>query len=107
MKAFLDDKLIEHSPSPYNSPLPLVKKKSSNDKQKWRFVVNYQKLNIKLASDKLPLTRQDDVLDKLDRARLLSTLYTTSSFLQKPLQDSLKSLTAFLKSPSFTEKLKG
>lgn len=87
--------IIEPSVSPYNSPLLVVPKKGSNDKKKWRLVVDYRQLNKKLVNDKFPLTRLEDVLDRIGRSKYFSTLDMTSSFHQIPLNKESRPLTAF------------
>lgn len=89
------DNIIEHSVSPYNSPLLVVPKKSANDEKKWRLVVDFRKLNDKIVNDKFPLTRIEDVLDRLGRARYFSTLDMTSSFHQINLHENSRPLTSF------------
>ena len=69
----LQDDVIEHSVSHYNSPILLVPKKSSDEK-KWRLVVDFKQLNKKLLPDKFPLPRIDSILDQLGRAKFFSTL---------------------------------
>lgn len=64
----LKNEIIRPSVSPYNSPLLLVPKKSSNDDKKWRLVVDFRQLNKKIVADKFPLPRIDDILDRLGRA---------------------------------------
>lgn len=91
----LSDNIIENSVSPYNSPLLVVPKKSTEDTRKWRLVVDFRKLNEKIVNDKFPLTRLEDVLDKLGRAKYFSTLDMTSSFHQIDLHENSRPLTAF------------
>lgn len=91
----LGDNIIENSVSPYNSPLLVVPKKSTDDTKKWRLVVDFRKLNDKIINDKFPLTRIEDVLDKLGRAKYFSTLDMTSSFHQIKLHKNSRPLTAF------------
>ena len=47
VKKLLDEDIIEHLISPYNSPLLVVHKKSDGDKKKWRLVVDFIQLNKK------------------------------------------------------------
>lgn len=63
----------------YNPPL-LIPKKGQNDIEKWRLVVDYRRLNDKVVNDKFFLTRLKGVLDKVGRAKFLSTLNMTSFF---------------------------
>lgn len=85
----LNQNIIEPSNSPYNSPILLVPKKSTDDKPKWRLVVDYRQLNTKLIPDKFPLPRVDETLDSLGSAKYFSTLDLRSGFHQIPLaQDS-------------------
>lgn len=61
----------ELSTSSYNSPLIfiLVPKKSTDGKPKWRMCVDYRMLNRKLIPDKFPLSRIEEILDGLGRAK--------------------------------------
>lgn len=95
VQGLLDEDIIEPSYSPYNSPLLIVPKKDEDNKKKWRLVVDFRKLNTKLINDKFPLTRLEDVLDVLGRAKYFSTLDMTSSFHQIPLDKKSRPLTAF------------
>lgn len=95
VKQLSDSNIIEPSVSPYNSPLLIVPKKGTDDKKHWRLVVDYRRLNNKIVSDKFPLTRLEDVLDKIGRAKYFSTLDMTSSFHQIELEKSSRPLTAF------------
>ena len=66
--------------------------KSEVDKKKWRLVVDFKQLNKKIINDKFPLTRIEDVLDKLGRAKYFSTLDMTSSFHQIELNKRSRSI---------------
>lgn len=91
----LDDGIIQHSTSPYNSPLLLVPKKSTNNEKKWRLVVDFRQLNKKIIADKFPLPRIDEILDQLGRAKYFTTLDLASGFHQIELEDDSKKYTAF------------
>lgn len=55
--------LIEESDSPYNSPVWVVPKKSdASEKQKWRIVIDFSKLNELTDQDAYPLPNIDDIL---------------------------------------------
>lgn len=95
VKGLLREGIIEPSVSPYNAPLLLVPKKGQTDLKKWRLVVDFRKLNDKIVNDKFPLTRLDDILDKLGRAKYFSTLDMTSSFHQIELEPDSRPFTAF------------
>lgn len=91
----LENNLIEHSLSPFNSPIILVPKKSINGKKKWRLCIDYRKINNKLIPDKFPLPRIDVILDGLGNAKYFSTLDLFSGFHQIPLDKDSREITAF------------
>lgn len=91
----MEEEIIEPSVSPYNSPLLIVPKKADEKDKKWRLVVDYRQLNKKIVDDKFPITRLDDILDNLGRAKYFSTLDLTSSFHQIELSHDSRPLTAF------------
>lgn len=93
-KLILND-AIEHSTSPYNSPLLVVPKKSAGDDKKFRLVVDFRQINKKIMDDKFPLTRLDDILDGIGRAKYFSTLDLSNSFHQIELEESSRPITAF------------
>ena len=95
VKKLKNEDIIESSNSPYNSPLLIVPKKSENGDKKWRLVVDFRQLNKKIVDDKFPITRLDDILDNLGRAKYFSTLDLTSSFHQIKLHKESRPLTAF------------
>lgn len=95
VKSLLAKDLIELSTSPYNSPLILVPKKSTDGTKKWRMCVDYRLLNKKLVPDKFPLPRIEEILDGLGRAKYFSVMDLQSGFHQIPLEKSSRPATAF------------
>lgn len=95
VQKLLENELIEYSQSPYNSPLLLVPKKSTDGQKKWRLCVDFRMLNKKLIPDKHPLPRMDDILDGLGRAKYFSIIDLESGFYQIPLNSESRPLTAF------------
>lgn len=87
VQKLLDNELIEHSTSEYNSPVILVPKKGSGQEKKWRMCIDYRKLNKKLVADRHPLPRMDDILDHLGRAQYFSVVDLFSGFHQVPLNE--------------------
>ena len=89
----LDKAIIEHSDSPFNSPLLIVpKKKDASDKEKWRIVIDFRKLNEQTLQDTYPLPNIDEILDQLGEAKFFSAFDLSSGFHQIPMteQDKLK-----------------
>lgn len=91
----LKQELIEMSTSNYNSPLIVVPKKSTDGTKKWRMCVDYQLLNRKLVPDKFPLSRIDEILDGLGRAKFFSCLDLQAGYHQIPLEKASRPMTAF------------
>lgn len=91
----LENDLIEPSLSPYNSPIILVPKKSTDGSKKWRLCIDYKRLNVKLIPDKFPLPRIDVILDGLGNAKYFSTLDLFSGFHQVPIESNSREITAF------------
>jgi hypothetical protein len=62
----LEDKIIRHSTSPWNSPIILVKKKQdASGRPKWRLVVDFRRLNEVTVGDSYPLPLITEILDAL------------------------------------------
>lgn len=95
VEKMLREDVIQHSKSPFNSPVLLVPKKASNNQNNWRLVVDFRQLNKNIMADKFPLPRIDDILDQLGRARYFSTLDLRSGFHQIPIAEACKKYTAF------------
>ena len=78
VQELFENDIIEDSNSAYNSPVLIVPKKSENGKEKWRLVVVVRQLNKKIVNVKFPLTRLEDLLDHLGRAKYFYNLDMTS-----------------------------
>ncbi|XP_069074081.1 astrocytic phosphoprotein PEA-15 isoform X1 [Pleurodeles waltl] len=83
--------VIEPSVSPWCSPVVLVPKPDGSV----RFCIDFCKLNDISLFDTYPIPRVDDVLEKLGKAKYLSTLDLTKGYWQIPLSSEDKEKTAF------------
>lgn len=95
VKTLLENDLIELSNSPYNSPIIIVPKKSTDGKPKYRMCIDYRRLNKNIIADKFPLPRIEVILEGLGRAKYFSTMDLYSGFHQIPLKKESRPLTAF------------
>jgi hypothetical protein len=92
----LRDGIIRHSSSLWNSPIILVKMKEDvSQKQKWRLVVDFRKLNDVTVGDSFPLPLITEILDALGKARYFTTVDLASGFHQVPLREEDSPKTAF------------
>ncbi|KAH0815056.1 hypothetical protein GEV33_007735 [Tenebrio molitor] len=87
----LAEGVIEPSNSPWSSPIVLAKKKDG----KHRFCIDFRKVNEVTRKDAYPLPFINVILDKLQRARYISTIDLKSGHWQVPLTPSSKPITAF------------
>jgi hypothetical protein len=96
IQEMLDQKIIQNSHSPWNSPIWMVpKKQDASGKQKYRLVIDFRGLNAKTIDDKFPLPNISDILDKLGRAQYFTTLDLASSFHQVEMEPNSVEKTAF------------
>ena len=92
LDSYLAAGLIQHSTSPWSSPLVCVPKKSSGI----RITVNYQKLNNKVTEiPQIAIPRVDEVLDTLGGGPVFSMFDLFSGFTQLTIHPDTIPLTAF------------
>lgn len=89
--ALLPSERIRVSQSPYGAPVLFARKKDGG----LRFCVDYRALNKVTVKNRYPLPRVDDLLDRLAKARVFSSLDLASGFWQIPLAEEDKHKTAF------------
>ena len=87
----LEAGVIRESNSPWSFPVVLVNK-PNNEK---RFCVDYRKLNEITIADQFPVPRIDDILDRLQKSRVFSTLDLKSGYWQVKLDSDSIPMTAF------------
>ncbi|KAJ1199344.1 hypothetical protein NDU88_003181 [Pleurodeles waltl] len=83
--------VVEPSTSPWCSPVVLVPKPDGTI----RFCIDFRKLNEHSMFDTYPIPRVDDVLEKLGKAKYMSTLDLTKGYWKIPLAPEDKEKTAF------------
>ncbi|CAF1480286.1 unnamed protein product [Rotaria sp. Silwood1] len=87
----LKNGIIEHSTSPWSSPVVLVKKKDGTT----RFCVDYRRLNQITTKDAFPLSRIDDIYDQLTKATYFTKFDFKAGYFQVPLDKLDRPKTAF------------
>ncbi|CAF1339298.1 unnamed protein product, partial [Rotaria sp. Silwood1] len=87
----LKNGIIEHSTSPWSSPVVLVKKKDGTT----RFCVDYRRLNQITTKDAFPLPRIDDIYDQLTKATYFTKFDFKAGYFQVPLDKLDRPKTAF------------
>ena len=83
--------IIEHSDSPYSSPIVIVKKPDNTN----RFCIDFRAINRVTVFDAEPMPNPDEVFAKLSSKKFISKLDLTKGYWQMPLTESAKPLTAF------------
>ncbi len=83
--------VMEPSRSPWSSPIVMVPKPDGT----LRFWNDFRRLNEVSKFDGYPMPRVDELLDRLGRARFISTLDFTKGYWQVPLTEQAKPKTAF------------
>ncbi len=77
--------------SEYNSPAMVVPKKDGT----WRTVIDYRNINKDTIKEYWPITRTDEAIDSLHKAKFITKIDCTSGYWQIPLDGKSKRLTAF------------
>lgn len=88
----LTDGVIEHSNSPWASPIVMVKKKDNT----WRMCIDYRKLNSVTVPDVYPLPAIDQMLYNMTSARVFTTMDLQSAYNQIMVAPEDQPKTAFV-----------
>ena len=91
VKSMLQNGIIEESHSEWCSPIVLVPKPDGSI----RFCNDFRKLNEISKFDAYPMPRVDELIERLGKARYISTLDLTKGYWQVPLAPTSKEKTAF------------
>ena len=91
VQKMLEQGVIQHSTSPWSSPVVMVRKKDGSR----RFCVDYRKVNAAIRQDAYPLFMIDATLDSLAGSVYFTTLDLTSGYWQVKLEETAKETTAF------------
>ncbi|CAL9692012.1 unnamed protein product [Knipowitschia caucasica] len=83
--------VIEPSQAEWCSPVVIVVKKDGS----LRICIDFRKLNAMSEFDAYPMPRIDDLLEKIGRARFITTLDLCKGYWQVPLEASSRPYTAF------------
>ncbi|CAK1584075.1 unnamed protein product [Parnassius mnemosyne] len=85
----LEQGIIRPSESAWSSLVWINPKKvDASGKTKWRLVVDFRKINEKTISDKYPIPKISDVLEKLGNCQYFNTLDLASGFYQVEMNPS-------------------
>ncbi|UYV83325.1 hypothetical protein LAZ67_23000532, partial [Cordylochernes scorpioides] len=87
----LEEGIIRPSSSPWSFPVILVKTRDG----KYRFCVDYRKLNEVTVKDVYPIPRIDDVMDTLQGSKYFSAIDLKSGYWQVEIEERDKEKTAF------------
>ena len=87
----LAEGIIEPSDSPWCS-CPVIVPKANG---KWRFCIDYRKVNAVTKKLAYPMRNMDDILDMLRCAKYISKLDLSQAYHQIPLEKSCREITAF------------
>lgn len=92
----LKQNIIQHSTSPWTSPVWVVPKKNDNSgKRKFRVVIDFRLVNKKTIDDKFPIPNITDILDKLGKSQYFSCIDLASGFHQIEMDPASVQKTAF------------
>ena len=91
LKEMLADGLITPSESAWSAPIVPVKKKDGSLK----LCVEYHHLDVVSRFDAYPMPRVDDLIDRLGKAKYISTIDLARGYWQVPLAEGAQEKTAF------------
>ncbi|KAL1110087.1 hypothetical protein AAG570_008165 [Ranatra chinensis] len=88
VKEMLATGVIRESVSTFNSPLWVVPKKlDKSGVQKYRVVVDYRELNKRTKTEKYPLSRLEEMIDRMAGSEVFSVIDLKSAYHQIPARD--------------------
>jgi hypothetical protein len=88
--------MIEESSSPWCSPMMIIRQVTREGAVKYRFVIDFRKLNETTIKDSFPLHRMDQVIEALNGAIYFSVMDMARGYLQVPLAEADREKTAFI-----------
>lgn len=91
LETLKEQDLIYESDSPYVSPMIIVEREGKSP----RACVDYRKLNDKTISDGYPMKHLDDCVERLSKARYISTVDGTKGYFQISIAPSSRKYAAF------------
>ncbi|CAH8502093.1 unnamed protein product [Dicrocoelium dendriticum] len=91
VQEMLDAGVIEEAHSPYNSPVVLVKKTNG----KYRFCVDFRRLNEISLTRFVPVPSVADIFDRLQQSRIFTVLDLRSGYWQLAIKQEDREKTAF------------
>ncbi|KAL1124816.1 hypothetical protein AAG570_001437 [Ranatra chinensis] len=87
IKEMLDTGVLRESVSTFNSPLWVVPKKlDKSGVQKYRVVVDYRELNKRKKTEKYPLPRLEEMIDRMSGTEIFSVFDLKSGYHQIPME---------------------
>ncbi|KAL1129574.1 hypothetical protein AAG570_012519 [Ranatra chinensis] len=87
IKEMLDTGVLRESVSTFNSPLWVVPKKlDKSGVQKYRVVVDYRELNKRTKTEKYPIPRLEEMIDRMSGSEIFSVIDLKSGYLQIPME---------------------
>lgn len=91
LQQMLELGVIEHSESPYATPLLVVKKKDKSN----RICLDFRKINSQTMFDAEPMPDQVEIMSKLSNSKFFSKIDLAKGYWQIPLDEISKPVTAF------------
>ena len=88
----LDTGVIEHSTSPFASPVVIVRKKDGKN----RFCVDYRKINANTVLDNEPIPNMEEIIAEVGGAKYFTKLDLSKGYWQIPVREEVREKTAFV-----------
>ena len=92
VEQWIEDGIVEPSSSEYASPIVLVPKKDGTK----RLCVDYRQINRKIIRDRYPLPQIEDQIDRLQGAKIFTTLDLENGFFHVPVHKDSQKFTSFV-----------